>query len=130
VRAEDRIAEVMIDAETQLSQLTPRTVQQIEMLAPFGEGNPRPILCATNVRLAAPPKTMGSGDRHLSLRVNQHSVTLRAVAFGQGEWAEPLGAHPGPLDIAYSPVINDFRGFRSVEMHLVDWRPSAQTSAS
>ena len=26
--------------------------------------------------------------------------------------------------IAFSPVINEFNGYRSVEMHLVDWRPS------
>jgi single-stranded-DNA-specific exonuclease len=124
VRDEDRVAEIMIDAEAPLSQLTSRTVHQIELLAPFGEGNRRPVLCATGVELAAPPKTIGGGDRHLSLRVRQHRVTLRGVAFGQGEWADPLSQHQGPLDIAYSPVINEFRGFRSVEVHLVDWRPS------
>jgi len=31
----------------------------------------------------------------------------------------------GPLDIAFRPVINDFNGWRKVEMHLVDWRASA-----
>lgn len=124
VRAEDRVAELMIDSEAPLSQLTARTVRQIEMLAPFGEGNPRPVLCATEVTLAGPPKTMGGGDRHLSLRLSQHGVTIRAVAFGQGEWAEPLGQHEGPIDVAFRPVINDFRGVQSVEVHLVDWRPS------
>jgi single-stranded-DNA-specific exonuclease len=127
VNHDDRVAIVAIDAEAPLSQLTPKTVQQIEMLAPFGEGNPRPVLCASGVRLAAPPKTMGGGDRHLSLRVAQHRVTLRAVAFGQGEWANSLQSHDGPLDVAYSPVINEYRGFRSVEMHLVDWRPAHGT---
>jgi single-stranded-DNA-specific exonuclease len=103
-------------------------VQQIEMLAPFGEGNPRPVLCATGVRLAAPPETMGAGERHLRLRIAQHRVTLRGVAFGRGEWADPLARHEGLLDVAFSPVINDFRGWRSVEMHLVDWRPSRLTA--
>ena len=54
----------------------------------------------------------------------QHGVKLRAVAFGQGDWVEELDQLKGPIDIAYRPVINEFRGRRTVEMHLVDWRPA------
>ena len=118
----DRIPEVRIDAEAPLSQLTLNTVQQIEQLAPFGCGNPRPILCASGVSLAGPPRRMGSSERHLSLKLRQHGVSLRAVAFGRGEDADELAKIDGPLDIAFRPVINEFRGRRSVEMHLVDWR--------
>jgi single-stranded-DNA-specific exonuclease len=121
----DRVAEIAIEAEAPLSQLTTRTVRQIEMLSPFGEGNRRPVLCATGVRLAESPKTMGSGDRHLTVRLEQHSVSVRAVAFGQAEWmAELERRRAEPVDIAFSPVINDFRGFAKVEVHLMDWRPS------
>jgi single-stranded-DNA-specific exonuclease len=120
----DRVAEIRIDAEAPLSQLTLQTVLQIEQLAPFGEGNPRPILCASGVLLAEPPKRMGNGDRHMSGKLSQHGVALRCVAFGQGDWVDQLVSTPGPIDIAYRPVINDFRGRRSVELHLVDWRPA------
>jgi single-stranded-DNA-specific exonuclease len=65
---------------------------------------------------------MGGGERHLSVRLDHHGVKLRSVAFGQGDWAEPLAATEGPIDVAYRPVINEFRGRRSVELHLVDWR--------
>ncbi len=76
---------------------------------------------------------MGGGDRHLSVRLTQHNIHIRAVAFGQGEWCDDLNACEGPIDIAYRPVINEFAGRRNVEIQLVDWRPShahapAQTS--
>jgi len=116
--------ELRIDAETPFSQLTVRTVRQIEMLAPFGEGNPRPVLCASRVTLAGEPRTIGGGDRHLAIEMVQLRTTLRGVAFGKGEWADALRNHAGPLDVAFSPVINEFRGRQTVEMHLVDWRPS------
>jgi single-stranded-DNA-specific exonuclease len=119
-----RVAEVRIDAEAPFSQLTLRTVEQIEKLAPFGAGNPRPVLCASSVALAEPPRRMGGGERHMSARLSQHGVTIRSVAFGQGDWVEELAQQPGPLDVAYRPVINDFRGQRNVELHIVDWRPS------
>ncbi|MEM8680956.1 MAG: hypothetical protein AAGF97_16550, partial [Planctomycetota bacterium] len=121
---EQRTAELHIDAESPLAQLTLQTVNQLERLAPFGAGNPRPLLCATGVQLAEPPRTMGSGDRHLAARFKQENVRLRAVAFGHGDWAESLSQVSGPLDIAYRPVINEFRGQRSVELHLADWRPT------
>jgi single-stranded-DNA-specific exonuclease len=122
---QDRVAELVIDAEAPLSQLSEQTVRHIELLAPFGEGNPRPILCTTEVCLAAPPRPLGSSGRHLALPVVQHQQTIRAVAFGKPEWLDALGDFRGPIDIAYSPVLNHFGGKCSVEMHLVDWRPSA-----
>jgi single-stranded-DNA-specific exonuclease len=126
--AGSRSGEIRIDAEGPLAQLTPQTVHHIESLAPFGCGNPRPVLCATGVRLAEPPKRMGGGERHLSLRLVQHRTTMRAVGFGHGEWADELAAASTPLDIAYKPVINDFRGHQRVEVHLVDWRVSQVAS--
>ncbi len=121
---QDRVAEIQIDAETTFSQLTLRTIEQIEQLAPFGHENPRPVLCASGVNLADPPRRIGNGERHLSVRVRQHGVTLRGVAFGQGEAADELASLSSPLDLAFRPVINEFNGFRKVEMHLVAWRPS------
>lgn len=118
--------EIEIDAEAALSQLTMSTVEQVEQMAPFGQGNPRPLLCAAGVEIVGQPKRMGGGDRHLSAMFSQHGVKLRAVAFGQGDWAEQLDQHEGQVDIVYQPMINEFRGRRSVEIRLVDWRPAEQ----
>ena len=119
-----RLAVVAVDAEATFSQLTLQTVQQIEALAPFGHGNPRAILCASGVQLADAPRRLGSGDRHISVKLVQNRVPVRAVGFGQGDWFDELSQQQGPIDIAYRPVINDFKGHRSVEIHLVDWRKS------
>ena len=121
ISAADRVAELWIDAETPLAALTLQAVRQVERLAPFGQGNRRPLLCTTGVTLAEPPKPLGADGRHLSLRLHQHGPALRALAFGKAEWAEPLAA-AGTLSIAYRPVINNFRGRESVELHVVDWQ--------
>ncbi|HUE73945.1 MAG TPA: DHHA1 domain-containing protein, partial [Pirellulaceae bacterium] len=117
-------AELRIDGEGPFSQLTPQTVHQIETLAPFGCGNPRPVLCATGVKLAEPPKRIGGGERHLSLKLSQHRVNMRCVGFGFGDAADELAGNEAPLDIAYRPVINEFQGRSRVEVQLVDWRIS------
>jgi single-stranded-DNA-specific exonuclease len=118
---------IHIDVEAPLGQLDLSTVELVESLAPFGAANPRPLFYATGVTLTEPPKTMGKTGRHLSVSFQQHQTKIRAVAFGQAEhWLADLTACTSdcgtPIDIAFRPVINEFRGFRKVELHLVEWR--------
>jgi single-stranded-DNA-specific exonuclease len=126
ISQEERIAELFVDAETPLTALTHQTVRQIESLAPFGHGNERPMLCTSDVRLAEPPRRIGTTGHHLSLRLEQHGVALRAVAFGGGDWEDDLNRATGPLSVAFKPIINSFRGRVSVEMQLADWRSDAR----
>ncbi|HTQ40462.1 MAG TPA: single-stranded-DNA-specific exonuclease RecJ [Pirellulales bacterium] len=121
IQTEQRVADLWIDGETALASLTLAAVQQIERLAPFGHGNQRPLLCASGLRLAEPPKRIGNG-RHLSMWLEQHGVRLRGVAFGGGDWMDELAEITGPLNVAFRPVINTFNGRRTVELHITDWR--------
>lgn len=113
--------ELEIDGQFPLGVFSLEVAEQIERLAPFGEGNPRPVLCCENVTLAESPRAVGKGQQHLAFRVRHCGTVMRAVAFGAGErLAElPLGQ---PFDLAFRPVITEFQGLRRVELHVVDWR--------
>jgi single-stranded-DNA-specific exonuclease len=124
VSVDELIPDLDIDAEALLGHLTFQMMNDLEKLAPFGQKNPRPLMCATEVRLAEPPRTMGSDGRHLSLRLEQHGSSVRAVAFGKADWAKELEKPDACFDFAFRPQINEFRGHRSVQLHLVDFRPS------
>lgn len=119
---EQRTAELAIDAEVSLGELTMGAMNQIERLAPFGQHNPRPLLCASGVTLAVPAERIGGGGRHLALKLAQHGVVMRAVAFGGGDWIDELNGCKGPLSVAFRPVINEFNGYRRVELQLSDWK--------
>lgn len=127
VSVEELVPELEIDAETLISQMTLPTLYELEKLAPFGEENPRPMLCATGVRLAAPPATMGADGRHISLQLTQHNSRIRAVGFGKSDWLKEIQPADGVYDFVFRPVVNEFRGRRNVELHLVDYRPSETT---
>ncbi len=127
VSLDEFVPDLDIDAETLIGQLTLSTMHELEKLAPFGQDNPRPVLCATGVGLVAPAKTMGSDGRHLAVQLEQHDSRIRAVAFGKGEWAEDLSDQNARYDFAFRPVINEFRGRRTVELHLIDFRPTEST---
>ncbi len=125
----DYEAEISIDAEASFSLWNLETVKQVEMLEPFGDSNPRPIFCASGVSLKEPARKMGGGDRHLTVNLVQQNSAMRAVAFGAGQWCEELNELNAPIDVAYRPVINEFRGYRKVEIQIVDWRPSGQRAS-
>jgi single-stranded-DNA-specific exonuclease len=118
-----RQAQLTIDGEATLAGLTLEAVEQVEKLAPFGQANRRPVLCATAVQLAEPPRVIGSGGRHLSMNVVQHGSRVRGVAFGGAEWLDHLPAPGQPFHVAFKPKINEFRGRRTAEMEIIDWRP-------
>lgn len=126
----EKMPTIQVDAEVILSQLTLPTIEQLNRMAPFGQANPRPKFCAINVEMVGEAQTMGGGDRHLTVTLKQSGKTIRAVAFGKGEWVKEMSAVSGPIDIVFSPVINEFRGFKKVEVHLVDWRESKQLAAT
>ncbi len=122
--------DLRIDAEAPLSAFTLQAVHQIERLAPFGAHNDRPLLCASGTTLVGPPKPIGGGGRHLAMKLAQHGVVFRAIAFGGGEWAEQLAALRDPIDVAFRPVVNTYQGRHNVELHLVDWRISRSACPS
>ncbi|MFK7735487.1 MAG: single-stranded-DNA-specific exonuclease RecJ [Pirellulaceae bacterium] len=126
-------AEVLFDAQATLAELDLNTIYQIDQLAPFGAENARPVFCALDVEIAEPPKVIGAAGKTLSMTFSHYGKKIRAVAFGKAdEWLDEMSAVEGTVDIAFRPVINDFRGFRKVEIQLVDWRThqSEQTTGS
>lgn len=56
-----------IDAELDLDEVSPELFEVLELLAPFGQGNPEPLFAARGVRLMAPPKVLK--DKHVKLKV-------------------------------------------------------------
>ena len=108
-----------IDAETTLSAMSYSVVEHISRLAPFGEGNPRPVLAFRRCRLLVPPKRMGRSGQTVGLILGQNDARARAVGFGMGDLADHLvGIHQ--VDVAAEPVLNTFAGTTTVELKLHD----------
>lgn len=120
LRAEDLIPEITIDAEVPLGYLSPAVIADLERLAPFGAGNPSPLLACQDVRVAGVPRRMGGAGKHISFYASQGGASLRAVGFGMGEWAEKLLASGESIAIAFTPRMNRYGGQKSVELHLAD----------
>ncbi|MBX9601193.1 MAG: single-stranded-DNA-specific exonuclease RecJ [Bryobacteraceae bacterium] len=60
---EDFVASIEADALIPASEITPASLRELLRLAPFGAGNPNPLLAVRGLTLAAPPEVMK--DKHL-----------------------------------------------------------------
>jgi single-stranded-DNA-specific exonuclease len=88
-------------------------VRELELLEPYGSGNPRPILCLSDVELEQ-AADVGNG-KHLKLRVRCGGKLIDGIFFGHT--VNELGlAGARRVDVAFTPQINEFRGRVSVQM--------------
>jgi single-stranded-DNA-specific exonuclease len=119
IRPEQLRPELRIDAQTTLPALGCAVVEHLSRLAPFGQGNPPPVVAIRGCRLVVPPRRMGRTGQTVSLVLAQNDTTLRAVGFNMGDLADSL-VGINTVDVAAEPVLNTFNGMTSVELKLRD----------
>lgn len=112
-------SELEVDATVSPAQLTVDAVESLDLLEPWGPGNPRPVLVLQGTQVQTATQ-VGRG-RHLKLRLETRGHTLDAIWFSAD--GQELGLVPGcRADVAFYPQINEFRGQRSVQLQIIDLR--------
>jgi single-stranded-DNA-specific exonuclease len=111
-----------IDAELPLGKIRPELVSELEMMAPFGRGNPPPVFCAYGVRVAGTPSTVGAKDAHLVFYAADADTAFRAIAFGQGARLLDLVGPSVRLSIAFRLKLDKSRDPAIVELDVLDFK--------
>lgn len=126
IKQDEFVPSLSVDAAIPLSELNKKLVKEFSRLAPFGSGNPEPILVSNKVLLAGTPSLMGSNEEHLSFYVTQDKkISYRVVAFKQAELIDRISETTKAnksFSIAYTPRINSWRNKETVELFLKDIR--------
>jgi single-stranded-DNA-specific exonuclease len=118
--------ELAIDAEVSFDEIHDRAIGQILRLAPFGYGNPAPVLVARGVELAAPPDIRN--EKHLFLRLRCGGRVFRAKAWN---FAGRVSDFSGALDVAFHLEEDDYsarRGYAPWQAVIRDVRGSGESS--
>ena len=110
------IARVNYDAELSLSDITRENIERLDMLSPFGMGNPSPVFLLSNVeRISC--RRVGADEKHLKLSLRSGSEVREGIAFGMGERMENM---PPSLRAVVRLSNNEFRGKVTPQFELVD----------
>ena len=115
----DIVAKLSIDAVASLGDFSRETVNELQMLGPFGQGNPEPIFATKGVHLASAPRRVGSGGEHLQLTITDKTNTIRCIGFRFGKLEKKLLDNEY-FNVAYQPQLNTYNGNTNVELVIAD----------
>ena len=95
-------------------------VRSLDLLEPYGNANPKPLMCVSAVRLEAMSEV--GGGKHTRLRIRMGTAHFECIFFSHS--AAETGVHEGELiDLAFTPQINEYRGNISVQLVAAAVRP-------
>ena len=109
------------DAEISASAINIEFYEKINLLAPFGSGNPEPRFIIRNVKLV---NSKVVGEKHIkNVFVGSDSTSLKSISFNSVE--TELGSYLlkkniKPFDIAGKLSLNEWRGQKNVEFIIDD----------
>ena len=107
--------------------MTVRNVDRLSILEPCGNGCPKPVFAME--KLTVERITMVGGGRHMRLRLRSGHHVINAIYFSATP--ETASIDQGDLvDVAFNAQINEFRGERTVQMNVLDIRPSCCAESS
>ena len=117
---EEPLPALEIDTLVSLSELDPQLLGALDRLKPFGAMNPAPLLCSHAVTVL-PNSYRELRGGHVRLALRQGGKVLTAVAFRMADTVtRELCA--GPLDVAFTPQFNTWRGETTIQLVLKDVR--------
>lgn len=113
--------ELHIDTELHLNELSPRFIEMIEMFAPFGYHNPKPVFVTHNVQSARRATVVGKN--HLKFRARQGNFLIDAIGFNLGDRMDICNSSV-PFSIVYTIEETYFHNRKNLQLYIKDLRPS------
>ncbi|SHI78327.1 single-stranded-DNA-specific exonuclease RecJ [Pseudobutyrivibrio xylanivorans] len=136
---EDDMQEVIkIDCDMPLSYITEELVDSLDLLAPYGTGNTKPLFALKNVPILK-AAYIGKEGQYLRMTVGtENGNTMTAMMFrnvpefeeavnqkfGADAWNRVCAGQTNgvTMDIIYEPSINEFRGNRSIQIMIENFK--------
>ena len=122
-------AGLLVDAELPLDQITLELAQEIDRLAPFGEGNP-PVVFAARDIVVEQERTFGRKGEHREVLIADRVGNTQKLIWWRGAEIDLPEAR---LDVAFNIKTTTFRGDTALSLEWLDVReaeiPLAEVTA-
>ncbi|MDX1622402.1 MAG: single-stranded-DNA-specific exonuclease RecJ [Gemmatimonadota bacterium] len=118
LRPRQLVPSLTIDLEVDLGAVDRRFHRAMEAFAPYGPGNPEPVLAIRGVSPRGYPRIVG--EDHLKMVVADGGRTLDTIGFNLGGLLQELDFHRGSLRIACRLRENTYLGRATLQGRLVD----------
>jgi single-stranded-DNA-specific exonuclease len=120
---EDLLPMLEVDAPLRFADIGFPLVRELDVLKPFGVGNPEPLFATSQVEVCE-RKVFSAGIRY---RLRENSRVIGGVIFGVDD--DYPGRVGEMVDVVYRLGENDWNGASTVELKIVDVRSVAAGSS-
>ena len=114
---------ITLDSEISLKDITPRFMDFLDKLSPYGPGNMRPKFALMNCEVTGTPKVIGKTGEHIRFQIKQGMRSISAIGFGLADKYEMLITGK-PVDVACVVETNEWQGNVSTQLNVRDIRNS------
>ncbi len=111
--------QLSIDLEIPLEQINADLLRQIDLLKPYGIGNPEPVFVSRNVGVAG-SDFVGKYTSHLSLKLFDGKTYHKAILFDAKNLGIPGFNLGDKIDIAYTASLKPYNGQLYSELVIKD----------
>ena len=119
---EDLREKVSIDMQLPFPYITERLVQELEILEPFGKGNPKPLFAGKDLRVIS-PRIFGKNRNVLKCRLEDpQGNQMEAVYFGDVEACLKAMEQKKVMAFTYYPSVNEYMGRRNIQVTIVNFQ--------
>ena len=115
---EQQEPKIVIDAEINFADITPKLTRLLKQFEPFGPLNMTPVFYTKNIKDTGYGKPIGKENEHLKLFLKQNNGDgIPAIGFGLGN---KLSVAQKPFEAVYTITENEFNGKIDLQLILKD----------
>jgi single-stranded-DNA-specific exonuclease len=108
-----------IDCELLPEELNLSTAEEIEDLAPYGEGNPKPVFITRQLKIHSMTQ-VGVRENHLKLWISTGYNDVKGIAFGKGEERSRILNNDLFYDLVYNLEADTWNNVREPSLKVQD----------
>ena len=103
VSADDLLPEILIDSPLDFSEITPKFLRVLDLFAPFGPGNMRPVFISENINVSGKPRIVGKNHLLCSFKQVGSDRVFDCIGFNMGDYYDILlNSNSDELNIVYT----------------------------
>ena len=135
---EDFIPITAVDVFCKVEDVTLAAIEDMQKLAPFGVGNPKPRIAVKDAELES-IRAIGSDGSHLKMALRDGQATLDTIGFGFGAYAKEISP-VAKVSVIGEASINEWNNFKKPQLmvqdiaveawQLFDWRSMRNAEAN
>ncbi|MEK5390613.1 single-stranded-DNA-specific exonuclease RecJ [Margalitia sp. FSL K6-0131] len=118
--SEDFIPITEIDANIPIEEVNLESIQELNLLAPYGTGNPKPKIMIEKLSISQ-LRQIGADNKHLKVVLEKEGSILDGVGFGMGDYfhqVSPLAS----VSVLGELAINEWNNVRKPQIFLRDMK--------